>query len=87
VLLGRTVLLTVTQWFVQDARETIGDFLHVRAALRCVTPYLLVWILMWWVTREVSNMEKASELSRWSMNLMGYPLGLIYLTVGHYMRV
>jgi hypothetical protein len=32
-------------------------------------------------------MEKASELSRWSMEMMGYPLGLIYLTVEHYMRV
>jgi hypothetical protein len=46
VLLGRTVLLTITQWFVQDARETVDDFLQVRAALRCVTPYFLVWILM-----------------------------------------
>jgi hypothetical protein len=55
--------------------------------LRCVTPYFLVWIFMWWVTREVSYMEKASGLSRWSIILMGYPLGLIYLTVGHYMRV
>jgi hypothetical protein len=58
--------------------------------LRCVTPYFLVWIFMWWVTREVSSMEKASELSRWSMNdleMMGYPLSLIYSTVGHYMRV
>jgi hypothetical protein len=45
VLLGRTVLLTVTQWFVRDARETTGDFLQVRAALRCVTPYFLVWDL------------------------------------------
>jgi hypothetical protein len=36
-------------------------------------------------------MEKANELSRWLMSdfspLMRYPLGLIYLTVGHYMRV
>jgi hypothetical protein len=72
VLLGRTVLLTVTQWFVQDARETVGEFLQVRAALRCVTPYFLVWIFMWWVTREVSSMEKTDELRRWSMNLMGY---------------
>jgi hypothetical protein len=87
VLLGRTVLLTVTQWFVRDTRETTDDFLQVRAALRCVTPYFLVWIFMWWVTREVSCMEKASELSRWSMEMMGYPLCLIYLTVGHYMRV
>jgi hypothetical protein len=67
VLLGRTVLLTVTQWFVRDARETVGDFLQVRAALRCVTPYFLVWIFMWWVTSAVSSTEKASELSRWSM--------------------
>jgi hypothetical protein len=90
VVLGRTMLLTVTQWFMRDARETVGDFLQVRAALRCVTPYFLVWIFMWWVIREVSSMEKASELSRWSMNyleMMGYPLGLIYSTVGHYMRV
>jgi hypothetical protein len=47
VLLGRTVLLTVTQWFMRDARETSGDFLPVRAALRCVIPYFLVWIFMW----------------------------------------
>jgi hypothetical protein len=32
--LGRTVLLIVAQWFVRDARETIGGFLQVRAALR-----------------------------------------------------
>jgi hypothetical protein len=35
-------------------------------------------------------MEKAKELSRWLMNdleMMGYTLGLIYSTVGHYMRV
>jgi hypothetical protein len=31
--------------------------------------------------------EKASELSRWSMETKGYPLGLIYLTVEHYMLV
>jgi hypothetical protein len=88
--LGRTVLLTVTQWFVRDARKTVGNFLQVRAALRCVIPYFLVWIFMWWVTKEFPGMEKASKLSRWLMNdleMMGYPLGLIYLTVGHYMRV
>jgi hypothetical protein len=35
-------------------------------------------------------MEKANELSRRLMNdleMMGYPLDLIYSTVGHYMRV
>jgi hypothetical protein len=33
-------------------------------------------------------MEKANELSRWSISFYdGVPLVLIYLTVGHYMRV
>jgi hypothetical protein len=32
VLLGRTVLLTVARWFVLSARETIDNFLQVRAA-------------------------------------------------------
>jgi hypothetical protein len=58
VLLGRTVLLTVTQCFVRDARETTGNFLQVRAAWRGVIPYFLVWIFMWYVTREFSSMEK-----------------------------
>jgi hypothetical protein len=59
VLLGRTVLLTVTQWFVRDARGMTDDFLQVRAAFRCITPYFPVWIFMWWVTREVSGIEKS----------------------------
>jgi hypothetical protein len=75
VLLGRTVLLTVTQWFVQDVRETVDSFLQVRAALRCVTPYFLVWIFKWWVTREFSSMEKANELSRRLMNDLFYDGG------------
>jgi hypothetical protein len=29
--------------------------------------------------------RKASEIRRWSMEMMGYPLGLIYSTVGHSM--
>jgi hypothetical protein len=45
VLLGRTLLLTVTQWFVRDAQGMTDGFLQVRAALRCVTPYFLAWIL------------------------------------------
>jgi hypothetical protein len=32
VLLGRTVLLAVARWFVLGARETIDNFLQVRAA-------------------------------------------------------
>jgi hypothetical protein len=32
VLLGRTVLPTVDRWFVLGARETIDNFIQVRAA-------------------------------------------------------
>jgi hypothetical protein len=42
---SRTVLLTVARWFVPDAREIVDNLVHVRAALRCVTPYVLAWIL------------------------------------------
>jgi hypothetical protein len=28
-----------------DARETVDKFVHVRAALRRVIPYVLAWIL------------------------------------------
>jgi hypothetical protein len=38
---SRTVLPTVARWFTLDARETVDDFVQVRAALRCVTPYVL----------------------------------------------
>jgi hypothetical protein len=41
---SRTVLPTVARWFVLDARETADNLVQVRAALRCVTPYVLVWI-------------------------------------------
>jgi hypothetical protein len=44
VLLGRTVLLNVAQWFVLGAREAVDNFLQVRAAWRGVIPYFLVWI-------------------------------------------
>jgi hypothetical protein len=47
MLLARTALLTVTQWFVWDARGTTGNFLQVRVAWRGVIPYFLVWIFMW----------------------------------------
>ena len=41
---SRTVLPTVARWFVPDARQTVDNLVQVRAALRCVTPYVLVWI-------------------------------------------
>jgi hypothetical protein len=90
VLLARTVLLTVARWFVLGARETRDNFLQVRAAWRGVIPYFLVWIFMWWVTGGFSSVKNAREWRRWLMNdlsLMGCPIGLIYPTVGHYMRV
>jgi hypothetical protein len=40
-LWSRTVLPTVARWFTLDARETVDNFVHVRAALRCVIPYVL----------------------------------------------
>jgi hypothetical protein len=42
VFWSRTVLPTVAQWFALDARETVDNFVQVRVALRCVTPYVLV---------------------------------------------
>jgi hypothetical protein len=41
---SRTVLQTVARWFMLDARETVDNLVQVRATLRCVTPYILVWI-------------------------------------------
>jgi hypothetical protein len=38
----RTVLSTVARWFVLVARETVDSCVQVRAALRCVIPYILV---------------------------------------------
>jgi hypothetical protein len=38
----RTVLSTVARWFVLVARETVDSCVQVRAALRYVTPYVLV---------------------------------------------
>jgi hypothetical protein len=38
------VLQTVARWFMLDARETVDNLVQVRATLRCVTPYILVWI-------------------------------------------
>jgi hypothetical protein len=42
---SRTVLPTVAQWFMSDARETIDDGLQVRAALKCIIPYVLARML------------------------------------------
>jgi hypothetical protein len=38
---SRTMLPTVARWFVPDARETVDSCVQVRAALRCITPYVL----------------------------------------------
>jgi hypothetical protein len=39
------VLPTVARWFVLGAREIIDNDVQVRAALRCVTPYVLARML------------------------------------------
>jgi hypothetical protein len=63
-----------------------SNFLQVWAVWRGVIPYLLVWIFMGRLQGKSPGWRKANELGRWSMEMMGYPLGLICLTVGHYMR-
>jgi hypothetical protein len=42
---SRTVLPTVARWFVLGAREMVDNDVQVRAALRCVTPYVLARVL------------------------------------------
>jgi hypothetical protein len=42
---SRMVLPTVARWFVPDTREAIDNLVQVRAALRCLTPYVMAWIL------------------------------------------
>jgi hypothetical protein len=39
------VLLTVARWFVLSAREIVDNDIQVRAALRCVIPYVLAGVL------------------------------------------
>jgi hypothetical protein len=39
------VQLTVARWFMLEARETGDNLVQVWAALRCVIPYVLEWIL------------------------------------------
>jgi hypothetical protein len=72
VLLGRTVLLIVAQWFVIGARERdteTGDFLQVRAALRGVIPYFLGWLCMRGVLQVVSPERRGAN----EMKMMGSP--------------
>jgi hypothetical protein len=39
------VLSTVARWFVLGAQELVDNDVQVRAALRCVTPYVLARML------------------------------------------
>jgi hypothetical protein len=39
------VLSTVARWFVLSAREIVDNDVQVRAALRCITPYVLAGVL------------------------------------------
>jgi hypothetical protein len=84
------VLPTVARWFMPDARETVDNLVQVRATLRCVHPTSWGGSFVWWVTRDFSSTRDAREMSRWlrsEMILRGCPLGLIYSTVGRYMRI
>jgi hypothetical protein len=59
------VLPTVARRFVPDARETVDNFIQVRAALRCIIPYVLAWILCMVGYKGFSSIEDVRELSRW----------------------
>jgi hypothetical protein len=72
VLLGRTVLPIVARWFVLGARETLDNFIQVRAAWRGVIPYFLVRIFMWWVTERFSSMMDAREWGTWLMSDLSF---------------
>jgi hypothetical protein len=39
------MLSTVARWFVLGTREIVDNDVQVRAALRCVTPYVLAGML------------------------------------------
>jgi hypothetical protein len=76
VLLGRTVLLIVAQWFVQVHKKVRererGDFLQVRATLRGVIRYFLGWLCMCGVLQVASpKWREANE-----MKMMGFPWAL-----------
>jgi hypothetical protein len=42
---SRTMLPTVARWFMLGTREIVDNDVQVRAALRCVTPYVLAGVL------------------------------------------
>jgi hypothetical protein len=56
------VLSTVAQWFVPDARETVDNGLQVRAALKCVTPYVLARVLLCGGLQEGSLAPRAQRI-------------------------
>jgi hypothetical protein len=56
------VLSTVDQWFVPDARETVDKDLQVRAALKCVTPYVLERVLLCGGLQESSLVTRAQRI-------------------------
>ena len=41
MLLGRTMQLIATRWYVQEDVDDAQGFIQVQATLECVTPYFL----------------------------------------------
>jgi hypothetical protein len=85
VLLCRTVLLIVARWFVPEARErerfrqfSIGSGRFERRNTLLPGEALYVWCVYKWC---FLNGEVLIE-----MKMMGFPLSLIYTTVGHSLR-
>jgi hypothetical protein len=44
MLLGRTTSLIVTRWYVRRHVSIARRFIQVWAALKCVTPYFMLWL-------------------------------------------
>jgi hypothetical protein len=58
-----------------------GDFLQVQDALRGIVPYFLVWLCVVCLQVVFPELRGANETK-----MIGFPLGLIYTTVGHSLR-
>jgi hypothetical protein len=66
----------------RERKREMGDFLQVRATLRGVIPYFLGWLYIRGVLQVVSPERRGAN----EMKMIGFPLSLIYTTMGHSLR-
>jgi hypothetical protein len=61
MLLGRTTSLIVTRWYVRRHVGIARRFIQVWAALKCVTPYFLLWLCIdFWSMRITKELWEGS---------------------------